>query len=173
MPARTSSVVSLCRTRQTAGPLAATQGLITRVHGGICEVEAGALESRSDESSINIYKATFIAWADGDLDAANPGGETGWQAFARFNSVLVDAFDAAFRRVAVVSSGAMLRSWAGYHCDNIEAGFWGAFFTEHRHHRGNGEPSAWMDSKKLDWQTCCGILTRWTIFRRTCGRTEK
>jgi len=91
------------------------------VREGIREVEAGAFEMRSDEASIAAYQATFTSWASGSLHASNPGGETGHEAFARFNNVITEAASTGTRTVALISHGAMLRSWAGYHCRNLDA----------------------------------------------------
>ncbi|MFJ6376327.1 histidine phosphatase family protein [Pseudarthrobacter oxydans] len=111
------------RAQQTAAHLAKAAGLPVEVRDGIREVDAGSLDLRSDEVSIQAYKATFMSWANGNLSCCNPGGETGLEAFRRFNEVITEILASGVGTAALVSSGAMLRSWAGYYCQNINAQF--------------------------------------------------
>lgn len=138
------------RSQQTAAPLAAARGLPLKVRDGIREVEAGVFEMRSDEASIAAYQATFTSWASGSLHTSNPGGETGHEAFARFNHVIAEAASMGSNTVALISHGAMLRSWAGYYCQNLDAQYVEANPPEHRHHRSDRERPLRLDSRKLN-----------------------
>ena len=116
-------VSTLVRTQQTAEPLAAARGLEARVRGDIREVGAGHLEGRHDRAAVDAYCTTFLAWANGDLDAVMPGGESGRDTFARFDRVVGEAADLGLETVAFVSHGAILRAWTGYSCSNLHAGY--------------------------------------------------
>ena len=104
-------VSPLARTRQTAAPLAATRALTPVVDPRLREVSAGDLEMRGDEAAMREYLGTLLAWVQGDLDARVPGGETGHEAFGRFDEALGAAVAGGAQHVTVVSHGAMIRSW--------------------------------------------------------------
>jgi probable phosphoglycerate mutase len=116
-------VSTLVRTQQTAEPLAAARGLEARIRGDIREVGAGHLEGRHDRAAVDAYCTTFLTWANGDLDAVMPGGESGRDTFARFDRVVAEAADLGLETVAFVSHGAILRAWTGYSCSNLHAGY--------------------------------------------------
>ncbi len=101
----------LLRTRQTATPLAAARALPAVLDERVREVRAGDLEMRGDPASMRTYLETVLAWAGGDLDVRVPGGESGHEAFARFDAALAGAIDRGARHLVVVSHGAMIRSW--------------------------------------------------------------
>jgi broad specificity phosphatase PhoE len=116
-------VSNLLRTQLTAAPLAAERGLTVLERAGIREVSAGEYEMRNDKDAIHAYLTTALAWADGELDARLPGGESGTEVFARFDSVVAEAYAAGHGSVALVSHGAMIRSWVGARAENVSTEF--------------------------------------------------
>ncbi len=119
---------TLIRTQITARPLAAVRGLDIGVVDGFHEIEAGALEKRTDYDSHMLYVGTVFAWADGDLDRTMPAGPSGHDFFARFDASIAGVAAAAAASgdpgaVAVVSHGAAIRVWTGLRAANIEPGF--------------------------------------------------
>lgn len=111
------------RARQTAAPLAASRGLDVVVRQGLREISAGELEMRNDEEAVRSYFAGFGAFAAGDLHATMPGGETGADVLGRFDAVIEEIASGGVEAAAIVSHGAMLRTWAGYHCSNLDMEF--------------------------------------------------
>jgi probable phosphoglycerate mutase len=111
------------RAQETAAPLAASRGLAVVVRDGLREIEAGEYEMRSDDAAVDAYAETFSAFAAGNPQARNPGGESGRDVFRRFDAVLGEIHASGATAVAVVSHGAMLRAWAGNRCGNLDAGF--------------------------------------------------
>lgn len=102
----------LTRTQQTAAALAAPHGLPVEVRAGLREVIAGDLEMRTDDDAVLQYLGTMMAWADGDLDAVMPGGESGRATLARFDAVVDEVRASGAAVAALVSHGAMIRMWA-------------------------------------------------------------
>lgn len=111
------------RAQQTAAPLAATRGLDLVVREGLREISAGELEMRNDEDAVRSYFSRFGAFARGDLTASMPGGETGAGVLGRFDAVVHEIASRGVEAAAIVSHGAMLRTWSGYHCSNLDADF--------------------------------------------------
>ncbi|MCX4679398.1 histidine phosphatase family protein [Streptomyces sp. NBC_01433] len=118
---------TLTRTQLTAAPLAAERGLEVRIRDGIREVSAGELEMRADEEAIEQYLTTSFAWAAGDTVRRMPGGESGAEVLARFDSVVAEAAsDSApgtSRTVALVSHGAAIRMWTAARTRNVTVEF--------------------------------------------------
>lgn len=126
LPAIDSITVStLLRTQQTAAPLAASRGLVPAIVDGVKEIQAGALEMKSDHHSQGEYNATAYAWALGDLDLRMPGGETGHEFFDRFDAAITAL---SGETALVVSHGAAIRTWVAARCDNTS----GAFAGDHK-----------------------------------------
>lgn len=101
-------VSDLVRSQQTAAPLAADRALEPIVREGIREIQAGEFEM----SEIwEHYVAAIVAWGT-DPESRIPGGESGTEVMARFDGVVREAHDAGFETVAMVSHGAMIRTWA-------------------------------------------------------------
>lgn len=103
----------LLRTQLTAAPLAQARGLEVRVEPGLEEVSAGALEMRTDEEAIRAYIVCLVAWVEGDLAHAMPGGPDGHDFIARFDAAITriaDAHDPG-DTVVVVSHGAAIRTY--------------------------------------------------------------
>jgi broad specificity phosphatase PhoE len=113
------------RSQITAAPLAAARGLDVQVRAGIREISSGDYEMRSDRASVEEYLATMVAWAHGNFDAQLPGGETAAGMLARFDEVVAEAFDAGHSSVALVSHGAVIRTWSGIRASNLSARFIG------------------------------------------------
>lgn len=101
-------VSDLVRSQQTAGPLALKRGLDPIVRAGIREIQAGDYEM---SEVWEPYVEAIVAWGI-DLEGRIPGGESGTEVMARFNGVVQEAFDAGYETVALVSHGAMIRTWA-------------------------------------------------------------
>lgn len=113
------------RAQQTAAPLAAARALPVIVRDGIREISAGDGEMQGTPEAVQTYIDGIVAWAYGDLDARIPGGESGHEVFARFDGVVEEVVASGVGTVAVVSHGAMLRSWLGLRASNIDGHFIG------------------------------------------------
>ncbi|GAB2597950.1 histidine phosphatase family protein [Pseudactinotalea suaedae] len=107
-------VSGLVRTHLTAEPLAAATGLVPRVHEGLNEIAAGALETRSDPEAVHAYVGCAERWARGDLDVTLPGGESGHEFRHRYEQALraVALNHPDDATVVVVSHGAAIRVYA-------------------------------------------------------------
>ncbi|MGK9146973.1 histidine phosphatase family protein [Plantibacter flavus] len=114
------------RAQQTAAPLAAARGLEVVVRDGLREIGAGDGEMRSDAEAVQRYIDVMIAWALGDLDTRMPGAENGHEVFARFDAVIEEIVASGVETAAIVSHGAMLRSWLGLRATNVDGHFVGA-----------------------------------------------
>lgn len=104
------------RAQLTAEPLAAARGLPVEVLPGVYEVQAGALERRTDETSITAYITTLRLWREGDLDASTPGGEDGHQMLKRVDAAVDAICDRGLDAAVLVSHGALIRTWSGLRC---------------------------------------------------------
>jgi len=117
----------LLRAQQTAAPVAAARGLTVAVLDGLREIDAGVWEMQNSAEAIEGYVGVVRSWAEGDLDAAVPGGPTGHEFLARFDDAVRAIEDAASaedgeQAVAVaVSHGAAIRTWAAVRCGNASA----------------------------------------------------
>ena len=109
----------LIRSQQTAEPLALRHGLEVIVRAGVREIQAGEDEMSADWLR---YLTTIISWQS-DIDARIPGGETGREVLARFDAVLGEARAKGHRTIAVVSHGAMIRTWAATRATNLTLDF--------------------------------------------------
>jgi broad specificity phosphatase PhoE len=117
---------SMTRAQMTAEPLARERGLPVNVRDGLREITAGELEMTSDDESIQRYLSTAFAWSAGDLDLRMPGGESGTEAFARYDAVVAEAAAATIGTALLVSHGGVIRMWVAGRADNVDAGFAGA-----------------------------------------------
>lgn len=111
------------RARETAAPLAAARRLGVVVRDGLREISAGELEMRNDEEAVRTYFTGFAAFASGDADARMPGGESGREVFERFDAVVQEICSSGVDSAAIVSHGAMLRTWSGWRCANLDTDF--------------------------------------------------
>jgi probable phosphoglycerate mutase len=112
---------SMTRALMTAEPLGRVRGLPVNVRDGLRELSAGDLEMRNDDASIQLYLATAFAWPAGDLDLRMPGGESGREAFARYDAVVAEAAAATSGTAVLVSHGAAIRMWVAGRADNVDA----------------------------------------------------
>lgn len=109
----------LTRSQQTAAPLASRLGLPVTVRGGVREIQAGDDEMSPDWVR---YLTTILSWRD-DLDARMPGGESGREVLTRFDAVVDEAYAAGHRTVAVISHGAIIRTWSAHRATNLTVDF--------------------------------------------------
>ena len=111
------------RSQLTAAPLAEARGLDVEVRSGVREVDAGDLEMRNDDAAVRLYMETVIALSDGDIDRRMPGAESGAEVYARYDEVVDEAVATGHATVAIVSHGAVIRSWVGARAENVSADF--------------------------------------------------
>lgn len=111
------------RSQLTAAPLSKELGLVVSISPGIREIDAGDLEMLGDTDSVQSYLSTILAWVAGENDLRIPGGESGHEAFARFDAVIAEAAAAGHETVAVVAHGAVIRMWASGRARNTGAEF--------------------------------------------------
>jgi len=129
---------TLVRTQLTAEPLADARRLPVEVLDDLREIEAGTLEDFSDPKSQMTYLLTAFAWAEGDLERRMPGGPTGHEFFARFDSAInavvaeiaaypedePDGYVASRRPAAAVfCHGMAIRTWAASRSANIDGSY--------------------------------------------------
>ncbi|MFE7270481.1 histidine phosphatase family protein [Streptomyces sp. NPDC057623] len=115
---------TLIRTQLTAAPLAAARGLDVLVRDGIREVFAGDLEMvRGDTGQGGLYMRTVFAWAAGETGLRMPGGESGTEVLARYDSVVAEAARSGAGTVAMVSHGAAIRMWTAARAVNVDVPF--------------------------------------------------
>jgi probable phosphoglycerate mutase len=109
------------RAQQTAAPLAEALGLELLVREGIREIAAGELEMKGDLPSIFAYLRTARSWLQGQREVRMPGADTGTEILARFDAVVREAQERSDDgTVAMVSHGAIIRTWAGCRAVNID-----------------------------------------------------
>ncbi len=114
---------TLLRTQRTVAPLAKATGLKPEILEGVHEIEAGALEKKTDHESHMRYMGTVFAWTDGDLDVRMPGAFTGHDFFARFDASVEKVAAAGHSTAVIVSHGAAIRCWAGRRATDIDTVF--------------------------------------------------
>ncbi len=114
------------RTRRTAAALAVPRGLEPQVHDGLVEISAGDWEMSTDEARADAYRDAVVAAVSGHDGALVPGGETRDQVLARFDAVVAEIRASGHGRVAVVSHGAVLRTWCGIRVGNVPVALVGA-----------------------------------------------
>lgn len=108
------------RAQLTAAPIAAARALGVEVLPGVFEVQAGALERRTDKTSVLAYLDVLRQWRDGDLDAATPGGEDGHQMMTRVDAAVREICARGLECAVLVSHGALIRTWAGWRCPQVD-----------------------------------------------------
>lgn len=126
------------RAVQTAGQIGEHLGLPTAELEGIHEVQAGDLENRNDQPSIDLFHEVYDSWLQGDLERRVPGGETGQEVLDRYLPTVKQLRirhlddDRWQGDVVVVSHGAAIRL-----VGSALAGVDGGFAIEH--HLANTE----------------------------------
>lgn len=113
----------LVRTQLTAAPLARSRLLDVVVHDGLHEIEAGALEAKTDDDSVRAYLGTIIKWGTGELDARMPGAFDGHEFFGRFDAAIAEVAGAHDDTAVVFSHGAAIRAWVGTRALNVSGEF--------------------------------------------------
>ncbi|MEB8335940.1 histidine phosphatase family protein [Streptomyces endophyticus] len=114
---------TLVRTQLTAEPLSRASGLDVVIRDGIREIAAGDLEMRGDDESAQKYLNTAFAWSSGDTALRMPGGETGEETLGRFDAVVAEAAKTGADTVAMVSHGAVIRTWTAARAGNVDVAF--------------------------------------------------
>lgn len=114
---------NLHRAQLTAAPLARAVGVEALVRDGLREIAAGCLEMRTDAESMLRYVSLLEAWMRGRADEVLDGGEACSSVYSRFNAVVAEAEGLGHPTVAMVSHGAMIRTWCGHHTTNVDADF--------------------------------------------------
>ena len=114
------------RTRRTAAALAEPRGLEPEVRDGLVEISAGDWEMSNDEAQADAYRDAVVAAVTGADGAFVPGGETRAEVLARFDEVVDEIRASGHDRVALVSHGAVLRTWCGIRVDNVPVELVGA-----------------------------------------------
>lgn len=104
-------VSSRVRTHQTAAPTAEVRDIAPTQLDGLEEIAAGDFEMRSDHDAVAGYIGSVATWLEGDLAHRMPGGETGEEFLARFDTAIRIIVDAGREAALVVSHGAALRTW--------------------------------------------------------------
>lgn len=101
------------RARLTATPLAQARGFELPQDARFGEISAGDYEMATGADAHHAYLRAAFAWANGDLTAQLPGGETGHDALGRFDAGVADVVGrfAPDSTIAIVSHGAMIRTW--------------------------------------------------------------
>ncbi len=115
-------VSDLVRTHQTAAPLAAARGLEPVIRPGLREIQAGDYEMAPDDASWNAYLAVLYRWAEGDVRARIPGGESGVDVTTRYDAVVTEIAQ-RHEHAAIISHGAVIRAWTGARARNVDHAF--------------------------------------------------
>lgn len=118
-PIETLLASTAVRTQLTASPLAGTTGLTIEVRDGLREISAGDLELAADPQAHRAYMSVVFGWTAGDLGRRMPGGPDGHETFGRFDEVIAELLASGLQTAAIVSHGAMIRSWAGARAANL------------------------------------------------------
>ncbi|WP_144763158.1 histidine phosphatase family protein [Curtobacterium sp. 9128] len=111
-------VSSMVRTHVTAAPLASALGIEPVELPGLREIEAGDLQGRRDETSVQRYLAACYAWASGEREARMPGAETGEDFFDRYDDAVRQIEETGAAVAAAFSHGAAIRIWAAVTAQN-------------------------------------------------------
>jgi broad specificity phosphatase PhoE len=114
---------TLLRARQTASPLALARDLPLAVRAGIREIGAGELEMRSDPAAADLYRATTLDWAAGDLDSRIRGAGSGHDVLAAFDEVVAEVESSGAETAVLVSHGAAIVTWAAARAANVDVAF--------------------------------------------------
>lgn len=112
-------VSTMVRTQVTAAPLAAALGIDPVVLPGLREIEAGDLQGRRDQVSVQRYLAACYAWASGEREARMPGAETGEDFFDRYDDAVRRIEETGASVAAAFSHGAAIRIWAAVTAQNV------------------------------------------------------
>ncbi|MFF0541518.1 histidine phosphatase family protein [Nocardia thailandica] len=145
------------RARQTAAHIEEASGVTAGVLDGVYEVQAGALEGRSDHAAHAEFQAIYHRWHAGELDVRPERGESGSDVLGRFLPAIADLREQYFTGddegdVLVVVHGAAMRLVA-----NVLAGVRPPFTTNN--HLDNTETIELLPTADGGWQ-----CLRWGRF---------
>jgi probable phosphoglycerate mutase len=98
----------LRRARETAEPIAAALTLPIREEPGLVEIKVGIFQGHSRDDLDRIYPDDYARWRTGDPDYVVPGGESRRALMHRGREVLESIARGDYRKVIVVSHGAIL-----------------------------------------------------------------
>ena len=98
----------LQRARETAEPIAAALGLPVRVEPCFMEIKVGIFQGHSRDELDRVYPEQYARWRSGDPDYVVPGGESRRALMQRGREAFELIAQLDFRRVIVVSHGAIL-----------------------------------------------------------------
>lgn len=147
-------VSDLVRTQLTATPLARARGLTPVIRPGLREIQAGAEEMLAyapgewDRAHPPRYFTALASWADGDLGARMPEGESGEEFLRRYDTVIEEIAQQRHEGAVIVSHGAAIRMWAGLRCSNLTARFLRkAPMTNTDSVFVEGSPGAWVATR--------------------------
>ncbi|GAB3482280.1 histidine phosphatase family protein [Nocardiopsis coralliicola] len=110
---------NLVRTQLTAAPLAAERGLDVQIRPGIREIGAGEWDMSGDIDAHHAYMRTIFGWSEGSTSVRIPGGDTGDEVLGRFDEVVAEAA-ASGQPAALVSHGAVIRTWTAARAANVD-----------------------------------------------------
>ena len=96
------------RARETAEAIAAALSLPIREEPGLIEIKVGIFQGHSRNELDRICPDEFARWRSGDPDYVVPGGESRRALMQRGREVLESIAQCDYRRVIVVSHGAIL-----------------------------------------------------------------
>jgi broad specificity phosphatase PhoE len=102
---------TLLRAQQTATPLALARTLPLGIRDGIREISACELEMRGDVAASDLYQATALDWASGELDSVIAGAGAGRDMLAAFDEVVAEAESSGAATAVLVSHGAAIVTW--------------------------------------------------------------
>jgi probable phosphoglycerate mutase len=114
---------TMVRTQVTAAPLAAALGIEPVVLAGLREIEAGDLQGKRDEVSVQTYLSTIHAWTEGERATRMPGAEDGDEFFARYDDAIGQVAASGASVAAAFSHGAAIRVWASVTAQNTPDDF--------------------------------------------------
>lgn len=98
----------LKRTRETAEPIAAALALPIREEPRLIEIKVGIFQGQSRDELNRTCPEDYALWRSGDPDYVVPGGESRRALMHRGREVLESIARYDYRRVIVVSHGAIL-----------------------------------------------------------------
>lgn len=110
----------LVRAVQTAQPLAAARELPLTQLAELREISGGDDELSPD---LRRYIEALRAWGSGDPNVRIPGGETGTEFIARYDTAVRRVADEGHRTALLVSHGAAIRTWATAVMPQVHAEF--------------------------------------------------
>src|ERR1019366_5374164 len=78
---------------------------------------------RGDAVASELYQATALDWAAGELDSVIAGAGAGRDMLTAFDEVVAEAESSGAATAVLVSHGAAIITWAGARVANVDASF--------------------------------------------------